>query len=178
MRLTFHSHMKNAAKMVCALALAIGLTATQASAGSATGSMSVSASVTTVCTITAGGSLAFVDSDLSANSDASQTMTIACTNSAAPISVSFNTGSNSGGSCDTASGGANANNRCLKSGSDYLAYQIYTTSGRSIIFGLTGTSTTAQTSTGAFTVFGRIPSGQTVPAGSGYADTLTATVNY
>lgn len=161
-----------------ALAIAGTLTTGPSFAGSNTGNLSVTASVATVCTISANGSLAFTVNDLTQNTDSTQTMAIACTNGGSPTTVSFSTGSNSGSSCDTANGGANANNRCLKSGSSYLAYQVYSDSGHTSVFGLTGTSTTAETSTGNFTVYGRVPSGQTVPIGSGYADTLVATVNY
>lgn len=162
-----------------ALALTMSLTATAFAGGSSTGSLSVSATISTVCTISANGALSFNVTDLTANTDSSQTMAIACTNSGTPTSVSFSTGSNGGASgCTTANGGAGADNRCLKSGTNYLAYQIYSDSPGGTVFARTGNSTTAETSTGNFTVYGRVPSGQTAPAGSGYADTLTATVNY
>lgn len=176
MRFSFTRRTISAAGL--ALALAIGLSSTQAFAGSNTGNLSVTATVATVCTISANGALAFTVNDLTVNTDSTQTMAIACTNSGTPLTVSFNTGSNAGSSCDTANGGANANNRCLKSGSNYLAYKIYSDSGRTTLFGVTGTSTTTETSTGNFTVYGRVPSGQTTPIASNYTDTLTATVNY
>ena len=129
-----------------------------------------------VCTICEGTGWKTVGASGSPN-DATGSMTIACTNGGTPTSVSFSTGANSGSSCDTASGGADASNRCLSDGTDFLAYNIYTSSPRTTKFGLTGTSTTSETSTGAFTIYGRVPAGQAVETGS-YTDTLVATVNY
>ncbi|HET9393310.1 MAG TPA: spore coat U domain-containing protein [Candidatus Rubrimentiphilum sp.] len=162
-----------------ALALTIAFSGTYAFAGSSTGNLSVSATVASTCTISQTSALTFTGYDRAdANpNDGTGSMTIACTNGGSPASVSFSTGANSGSSCDTASGGADANNRCLKTGSNYLAYNVYSDSARTTLFGLTGTSTTAETSTGAFTIYGRIPAGQAVPTGS-YSDTLVATVNY
>ena len=161
------------------LALAIALTGSYAFAGSSTGNLTVSATVASTCTISQTSALTFTGYDRASGTDNDSTgsMTIACTNGGSPASVSFDAGTNTGTACDTASGGANANNRCLSNGTDSLAYNIYTTSGRTTKFGLTGTSTTALTSTGAFTIFGRIFHGQAVGTGS-YSDTLVATVNY
>jgi spore coat protein U-like protein len=162
-----------------ALALTIAFTATNAFAGSNTGNLSVSATVASTCTISQASALTFTGYDRASGSpnDATGSMTIACTNGGSPTSVSFNTGANSGTDCDTASGGAQAYNRCLSDGTDFLAYNVYTSGARSTRFGLTGTSTTSVTSTGAFSVYGRITAGQAVETGS-YTDTLVATVNF
>jgi len=175
----FSSTRRAVISAAAALALVVGFTATHAFAGSSTGNLNVSATVASTCTISQTSALTFTGYDRAAGSpnDSTGSMTIACTNGGSPTSVDFSTGANSGSACDTASGGADANNRCLKSGSNYLAYNIYADSGRTTLFGLTGTTTTAETSTGAFTVYGRIPAGQAVPTGS-YTDTLVATVNY
>lgn len=178
MRFSFTRRMLMAAGS--ALALTIAFTGSHAFAsGSSTGNLTVSATVASTCTISQTTALTFTGynrADVSDN-DATGSMTIACTNGGSPASVSFSTGANSGSACDTASGGSDANNRCLKTGSNYLAYNIYADSGRTTLFGLTGTSTTSETSTGAFTIYGRVPAGQAVPTGS-YSDTLVATVNY
>ena len=177
MRFSFTRRMLMAAGS--ALALTIAFSGTYASAGSATGNLTVSATVASTCTISQTSALTFTGYDRASGSDNDSTgsMTIACTNGGSPASVSFGVGNNTGTSCDTASGGSNANNRCLSDGTDFLAYNIYTTSGRTTKFGLTGTSTTTVTSTGAFTIYGRIFKLQAVETGS-YSDTLVATVNY
>jgi spore coat protein U-like protein len=177
MRFSFSRRVAYAA---AALTLAVGLTATYAFAsGSSTGNLSVSATVASTCTISQTSALTFSGYDRANNSDTTGTgsMTIACTNGGAPTSVSFGVGGNTGAACDTASGGSNANNRCMSDGTDTLAYNIYSDSGRTTLFGLTGTSTTSETSTGAFTIFGKIFHGQAVGTGS-YTDSLVATVNY
>jgi len=162
-----------------ALVLTIAFSGTYAFAGSSTGNLSVSATVASTCTISQTSALTFTGYDRASASDNDSigSMTIACTNGGSPTSVSFDTGANSGTPCDTASGGADANNRCLSDGTDVLAYNIYTSSGRTTKFGLTGTSTTSETSTGAFNIYGRIFKNQAVGTGS-YTDTLVATVNY
>jgi len=65
---------------------------------------------------------------------------------------------------------------------DYLTYELYQETGRTTVWGTTGTallSIGAAPSKAArtFTVYGRIPSGQDLPAGS-YTDTVQATVNF
>ncbi len=71
--------------------------------------------------------------------------------------------------------------------SNFLSYELYTSSARTVIWGTTiGTNTVTMTSTsknvplggaGGLPVYGRIPGGQDVVAGS-YSDSVTATVNY
>jgi spore coat protein U-like protein len=71
----------------------------------------------------------------------------------------------------------------MTAGANLLNYNIYTTTGRTTVWGdgTAGTATLAGTGTGAaqaVTVYGRVNSGQTsVPAGS-YADTVAVTVTY
>ena len=163
-----------------ALALAVGFTATHAFAsGSSDGNLNVSANVVSTCTISQTAPLTFTGYDRANNSDTigTGTMNIACTNGGNPASVSFGVGGNTGGACDTASGGSNANNRCMSDGTDTLAYNVYSDTGRTTLFGLTGTSVTSETSTGTVTIYGKIPAHQAVEAGS-YTDQLVATVNY
>ncbi len=71
--------------------------------------------------------------------------------------------------------------------SNFLSYELYTSSARTVIWGTTiGTNTVTVTSTskntplggaGGLPVYGRIPGGQDIVAGS-YSDSVTATVNY
>jgi spore coat protein U-like protein len=78
--------------------------------------------------------------------------------------------------------GANANGsqRRMKSGSNYLNYQIFKTSARNSNWG-TGADAVQiqvlQAGSGSVAVYGRIPAGQTVPPGS-YSDTVTITLTF
>ena len=81
--------------------------------------------------------------------------------------------------------GANATGstrRMSAGGANFLAYELYQDTGRTTVWG--AGSGAGQTIAGApskaartFTVFGRVPAGQDVPAGS-YADTVVATINF
>jgi spore coat protein U-like protein len=70
----------------------------------------------------------------------------------------------------------------MTNGANTLNYSMYTTAGRTTVWGDGTLSTVTQAGTGngtgqALTVFGRVPTGQYVTAGS-YTDTVTATVTY
>ncbi len=74
--------------------------------------------------------------------------------------------------------------RQMVSGGNYLNYNIYTTSGFGTVWGDGTGSTQVQTFTSilalgtiTFTTFGKIPTGQYVPAAT-YNDTITVTVTY
>lgn len=157
-----------------ALALAAICLPAPALAGTVSGSLATSATVTANCTIST-TPLAFgnVDATSASNVDASGGLSITCTNGSA-WAASADIG---GGS------GASFANRKMTSGADLLNYNIYTTAGRTTVWG-DGTGTTATiggTGTGsaqAVTVYGRIAGGQnTVPIGN-YADTVSVTVTY
>ena len=68
----------------------------------------------------------------------------------------------------------------MSSGSDKLKYQLYKNSSRTALWG-TGTDAFAlqllSTLTGNVNVYGRIPSGQTVPAGT-YNDVVNITLTF
>ena len=71
--------------------------------------------------------------------------------------------------------------RKMTSGTNTLNYNLYTTSTRTIVWG-NGTSGSsivplARNFTGTITVYGRIPAGQNVRAGT-YTDTVTVTVTF
>ncbi len=76
--------------------------------------------------------------------------------------------------------------RAMVSGANHLNYNLYTNAAHSTIWG-NGTSSTVVvsdsfllgigTATRNYPVYGRIPAGQNVTAGS-YSDTITVTVNY
>lgn len=112
---------------------------------------------------------------LSANVDNTSTITLTCTNGAA-----YNVGLDAGANPSTA--GLVSTRRMTDGSSHYVAYQMYTASGRTgAQWGYTiGTDTQTGTGTGAaqtMTVYGRVPPQTTPPAGN-YADTVTVTVTY
>ena len=71
----------------------------------------------------------------------------------------------------------------MATGANLLNYALYTDSGHTTLWGDGAGGTTATidgTGNGisqSSTIYGRVPAGQTVPAG-GYADTVNVTVTY
>ena len=157
------------------VALAAAAFGPTASAATATANLGVSATVTNNCTIStaavAFGSYDPVVAHASANLDGSGTVTVACTKGAV-ATVGLGLGSN-----------ASASVRRLKdAGTNYITYELYQDSGRSTVWGNAGAgllSPGAAPSKVArnFTVYGRVPANQDVPAGT-YNDTVVATVNF
>lgn len=152
-----------------AVALALCVSATAASAATATASMSVTASVQATCTVSATG-LSF-GTYVSAQLDASTTLSVSCTNTT-PYNIGLDVGTGTG---------ATVSSRKMTSGAQTLTYSVYSDSGRATVWGPTiGTNTVTGTGNGSaqsFTVYGRIPSGQ-LPTPGSYSDTVTATVTY
>jgi len=139
------------------------------------------------CTITAAaatevnfGSVAY---DSTANADAQGSVTARCT-PLTPYSIALSAGANAGTANDV-------NTRRMKNTdgtvttNNFVAYQLYRDSGRSLVWGSTaGTGGNVQTGTGtglnqAYPVYGRVanPSTNNASAGS-YLDTVTATIVY
>jgi spore coat protein U-like protein len=156
-------------------ALALSAVSTRVEAASANATLAVSASVSNNCTIST-SPLAFgaydpIGANASGNLDATGTVTIACTKGAA-TTIGINLGNSASGST-----------RRLTDGSgNYLTYEAYQDSGRSTVWGNSGTdlltpSAAPSKAARSFTVYGRVSSNQDVPAGT-YGDTLTATVNF
>jgi len=153
-------------------ALAIG-SDSSVLAGSSTANLPVNVTVITNCTITT-TAVAFADYDplASTNDDTSSGgVTIACTKGlSATVGLSF--GQN-----------ASASPRKMKdTAGDLLPYDLYKDTPGGTVWGPSGA---AMLSIGAapskaprsYTVYGRIASGQDVPAAA-YSDTVTATVNF
>lgn len=71
--------------------------------------------------------------------------------------------------------------RVMKSGTNSLNYNLYTTSARTLVWGdgtgASGTRTVARNNTSTLSIFGRIPAGQDVATGT-YVDSITASVNF
>jgi spore coat protein U-like protein len=135
--------------------------------------MSVSATVTANCTVST-GAVAFGSIDaLAGNHDATGSVTVNCTNGAS-WSAAANQGSGTG---------ATMASRRMTSGANSLTYRLYTDAGRTSIWGdgSTGTAAVTGTGTGAaqvFTVYGRVPSGQTTVRAGSYSDTVSVTITY
>ena len=145
------------------------------SAGSATANLTVTATVGPNCTITtapvAFGAYDPVVTNATTNDDDVGTISIACTKGTA-ATIGLGIGANASG----------AIRRMKDATTDYLTYELYLDSTRTTVWGTAGVnlfSAGAAPSKVArpFTVYGRIPSGQDVPAGS-YTDTVVATVNF
>ena len=156
-------------KIVVSGALIAAVLATHAvSAASGTSNLSVSAQVTANCTI-ATTALTFTAYDpvgvnATSNLDGQGKVTVACTKGHS-AAIALGTGSNG---------------RKLSDGNgNLLTYEMYSDSNRSVTWSSSGISTGNAPSKVArdFTVYGRIPSNQDVPAGN-YNDTVVATVNF
>lgn len=159
------------------LLLALALVAPVAHAGTASSSFQVSATVVSACTVS-GTTLDFGGAiDPLATStplDASGTLTVTCTNST-PYSVSLDAGSNAGGPTNFA-------DRAMKNGSNTLGYQLYTSAGRSTVWGDGSGGSAPHTGTGTgsdqtLNIYGRLPTLSGVVPGA-YTDTVTVTVSY
>jgi spore coat protein U-like protein len=144
-----------------------------AQAATTTGSFSVTATVLGVCTVGA-TTLAFGNYTPSNGTpnDAGSTVNVTCNNGSA-YTIALDAG---------ATAGATVAARAMTSGANSLSYALYTTAGRTTVWGDGALSTVTQGGTGSgaqqnFTVYGRIPVNQYVPAGS-YSDTVTVTLTY
>lgn len=169
---------------------ALALSAGPAAAGTQTANVSITANVIQNCSTLspASGSITFNAYDVFANKttpdndNTGATFTINCTRNAANVTFSVSGGSN----CTSS---PISGDRALKSGTAYLAYQLYEDSAHSIPWTINaGTCAgTTQLSAGSvssssqnltFSLYGQIPAGQDAPVGSAYTDSVRVTVNY
>lgn len=166
-------------KLAIASAIALGAAALASPAyavGTATGTMTVTTSVANSCTITT-GPMTFADYDPSAvvDLDATATITSTCT-SGGSTKMTMSQGDNAltGSSVTTPL-------RAMDDGNDNaLGYFLYSDSAGGTVWGDTADTGKAITATGnadPTTVYGRIPKGQTPPAGS-YTDSVLVTLTY
>jgi spore coat protein U-like protein len=143
-------------------------------AGNATTTFTVSGTVVPTCSVSATG-LSFgaaIPNPINANVDAQSAVTATCS-TGAPYVVTLNVGTGAGSTFAT---------RRMTSGGNTLAYSLYSDPGRTIVWGdgTGGSSPASGSGSGAaqpLTVYGRIPSGQTVPTGT-YTDTITVTITF
>jgi spore coat protein U-like protein len=157
-------------KRVVIASLLLGGEAVQAATDTTT--FQVTATVTESCNVTA-TDLAFGNYDPSAaDNDKTSTITVTCTKG-----TDYDIGLNEG----TASG-ATVTARQMTGSPDLLDYSLFSDSNRTVNWGNTVSTDTVHVGSAAgtpenHTVYGRIPTGQYVTAGS-YADTITVTVTY
>jgi spore coat protein U-like protein len=144
-------------------------------AASATANLSVTATVGANCTIST-TAVAFpaydpIVANASVNDDGTGSVIITCTKGTA-ATIGLGLGANASGS----------QMRMKDATTDYLNYALYQDSGRATVWGNSGAGLLSPVAAPdknprTFTVYGRIPSAQDVPAGS-YTDTVVATVNF
>ena len=155
----------------CAAFLTISAAAWSATAPA---TFNVSAGIVPACSVAA-TPLAFgssIPSPITANVDAQSVIGVLCS-TGTPYSVALNPGNGAGATFAT---------RRLTSGANTLGYSLYRNAARTQLWGDGTGGSTLATATGsgtaqALTVFGRIPNGQTAPAGS-YTDTINVTVTF
>jgi spore coat protein U-like protein len=159
------------AGMAALVAGLVGASQSQVQATTATSSFTVSASVTANCTISA-GALAFgaydpVVTNASTDLDQTSTITVACTKGSTGV-VSLDNGTNASGAT-----------RRMKSGANFLSYEMYNDSGRSVVWNASNTVSylAASKATSSLTLYGRVAAGQDIPVGA-YTDTVIATITF
>lgn len=166
-----------AMRMVLGLVVVVAAaTGGQAEAGSTQSNLGVSAQVNPTCTINAGAmSFGTYDAVAGTQVDGQATVQVACTKGATAV-ITLGQGLNPTG---TSTDGAPE--RRMASGSQRLAYSLFSDSSRSATWGNTSGSSVGYTSTTSaasqLTVYGRITGGQDVTAGS-YSDTVVATISF
>lgn len=146
-------------------------------AATAVGPLAVTAMVSGACNVLA-SALAFPGAT-------SAGITAANVDATGNVSVNCTVGSNYTVALDVGTGvGATLATRQMTpaSGTQLLGYSVFTTAGRTTVWGdgTAGSATVAGTGTGAdqpLVAYGRIFSGQTVPAAN-YADTVNVTIIY
>lgn len=135
----------------------------------ATGTLTVTATVESSCSIS-GGTLAFGAYGSGQSTDLDGQGQINYTNCpAGTLTFDLDNGQN-----------ANGTQRRMKSGNNFLQYEIFRNAGRTIRWG-SGSEANAQqllqAGNGSVPVYGRIPRNQAVPPGS-YSDTITITLRF
>lgn len=174
--------MKFATKSKIAFTLCMAALSTSALADTDTSTLTVGATVQNNCAI-GNGALSFGTRTLAVTKHAGTAGTIANidADSGTSISIICTNGASATINADTGAN-ASAGVRRMLSGTDYLAYQLYTDTGRgTVLDGTTGSI--AYTGTGAATtttaIYGRINGSDLQAAKAGtYADTVALTVTY
>lgn len=169
-------------RFLCVTAAVVAsLTSLNAQAGTATSNLTVQITITASCTINAAtldfGSNVAGTTLVSTNVDAATTVSVTCT-SGSPYSIGMDNGANVSGS-----------QRRMKSGSNFLNYNLYVDSGRTNAWTTAASSSTCTTASSCFlgtgsgssqsvNIYGRVPSIGTAPPTGTYTDTVTMTITY
>jgi len=161
-----------AASLLCGIPFA-------SNAATTTGNLNVTATISNNCHFGVSnmpfGAYDPTSTNASTPLTATGTVHITCT-TGAPFALTADAGLNGGsasGTCATA-----ACTRAMKSGTNFLSYDLYTTNARTTVWN--GTNSIPATGTGALQivdVFGYVPAGSAQPAGA-YTDTVTVTATY
>lgn len=162
-----------------ALVLAAALIA-PAQAGTATANLTVQVTITASCTINA-ATLDFGSNAgtalVAANVNSSTTVSVTCTNGS-PYAIGMDNGANASGS-----------QRRMKTGTNFLNYNLYVDSARANAWTTAASNTTCTTanscalgtgngSAQTVSIYGRVPSIGTAPPAGSYTDTVTMTITY
>jgi spore coat protein U-like protein len=159
------------------LAIVIGLMASPAGeAATATGSFDVQITIQETCVTTSASGSTVLDFGnqtlLNSNVDASVNLSVQCS-SGTDYDVTLDNGLNTSRRMDSTSGAG--------VGADFVDYELYSNAGRTTIWPTAaGTAPYPYTGNGAaqsITVYGRVPTQTTPPAGN-YYDTVGITVTY
>lgn len=149
-------------KNILAIAVAaMGVFAATAAHADTTASFAVTANVQAACAISA-QPLAFGNYDRANGTTGSTSLTVDCTKDSAAI-VSLDLGTNGSGF------------RQLSNGTDKLNYELYSDSGRTMVWDNQGVEYNGVGNPETLTVYGAISAGQNVSAGA-YSDVVTASV--
>ena len=156
-------------RIACAavLAASFGLTGS-AFAASKTGTLNVKLTIEDGCSVftsSAAGTLDFGTwTTLSDNIDQSTTFNVSCS----AASKTFNVGLDKG-----LGGGATVNDRKLTSGTNKIAYNLYTDASRGTVWDTqTFAKAAAPGNLTKVTIFGRVPTSAAIPAAGTYLDTV------
>lgn len=155
-----------------ALVTALSLVGPSANASTSTGTFTATITVQANCQVISTNTLNFgTQNILTANTDASATFAVQCTNTT-PYNIGLDAGTTSGGTVTT---------RLMTNGSATVSYKMYSDASHSTNWGNTvGTDTVAGTGNGSsqtLTIYGRVPV-QATPVPATYNDTVTVTVTY
>ena len=158
--LSFSKHRLLAGTLLC------GLT-TPLWAASGTSSFDVNVQVLATCSISASNmTFSSITTGTTSNTDATSSLTVNCSNGT-PYTIALGNGNNYSGG------------RRMTNGTTNINYYLYSDSGRSTQWNSASTQTgTGSGSDQSFNIYGRIPSGQSVPFTGAYSDTIIATVTY
>ena len=150
-----------------AIVSTLALASTTALAASGTASFDVGIQVLSSCSISASNmTFSSISTGTTSNSDATSSLTVNCSNGT-PYTIALGNGNNYSGG------------RRMTNGTTNINYYLYTDSGRSTQWNaISMQSGTGNGSDQSVTVYGRVPSGQSVPYAGAYSDTVIATITY